>query len=61
MGSGMGVVGPGPGPRAGAGPAAHDRQAAALDAVQAHVATQLIQAVQQGASVQQLAEMLQVS
>ena len=54
----MGVVGPGAGPRAGAGPGAHDRQAAAMDAFQARVA---IEAVQQGACVQQLAEMLQVS
>lgn len=58
MGGGMGVVGPGAG--AGAGPGAHDRQAAALDAFQARVAPQLIEAVQQGASVQQLAEMLQI-
>ena len=60
MGGGMGVVGPGAGPRAGAGPGAHARQAAALDAFQARVAPQLIEAVQQGASVQQLAEVLQI-
>ena len=54
MGGGMGNMGPG----AGAGP--DDVQAMAMDALQARIAPQLIEAVQRGIGVQELADMFQV-
>ena len=52
MGGGMGGMGHGAG--------ADDVQAMAMDALQARIAPQLIEAVQRGLSVQELADMFQV-